>query len=338
MYSSTVEGLVSSGSQFYAAKKFEEAVEKYAEACQEQAKEKGSDDADLLFLYGKALFQNAVSKSEVLGGTEGNDDENEDDEAEKVDESFQFNEGAEEVQEESQEKKNRQETRENDTLEPEEGEVDPEDGEIQQEDQSDFEVAWEILDLTRTLFEEELEKLPAQEPAKLMESEKEPPSDEVTALLKKVADVYDLLGEVSLEGENFQGASDDLAKSLELREKLYVFTSSMISEAHYKLSLALEFAVEKPDNREKAVKHTELALKSIKEKGADEDNDIILDMELRLAELRKDPAKQMDSDQVKMLQTLIGDKVKDATAINDLTAVTKKRKGPSSKGEKKVKR
>lgn len=66
--------------------------------------------------------------------------------------------------------------------------------------------------------------------------------DEVKAILTALADTYDLLGEVSLESESFEQASKDLRSSLDLKLQLYPLDSTLISEGHYKLSLALEFA------------------------------------------------------------------------------------------------
>lgn len=66
--------------------------------------------------------------------------------------------------------------------------------------------------------------------------------DEAKALRTALADTYDLLGEVSLESESFAQAARDLRSSLDLKLELYPVESTLISEAHYKLSLALEFA------------------------------------------------------------------------------------------------
>lgn len=68
-YSTEVAKLISEGSRAYSSKDFDLASEKYGEACEEYSKShQGNEDADLLFLYGKAVFQSGVSKSEVFGG------------------------------------------------------------------------------------------------------------------------------------------------------------------------------------------------------------------------------------------------------------------------------
>lgn len=95
--------------------------------------------------------------------------------------------------------------------------------------------------------EKEIPKVePKEEKAEKKEIPKAEPvvpcGDEVKALRTALADTYDLLGEVSLESESFAQAARDLRSSLDLKLELYPVESTLISEAHYKLSLALEFA------------------------------------------------------------------------------------------------
>ena len=57
-YSTEVAKLISEGSRAYSSKDFDLASEKYGEACEEYSKShQGNEDADLLFLYGKAVFK-----------------------------------------------------------------------------------------------------------------------------------------------------------------------------------------------------------------------------------------------------------------------------------------
>lgn len=97
-----------------------------------------------------------------------------------------------------------------------------------------------------------------------------PSGDEAKALHTALADTYDLLGEVSLESESFAQAARDLRSSLDLKLELYPVESTLISEAHYKLSLALEFAAagedvsesDKMKGREEAAVEMEKAIAS----------------------------------------------------------------------------
>jgi HAT1-interacting factor 1 len=59
---------------------------------------------------------------------------------------------------------------------------------------------------------------------------------------ERLADTHDLLAEISLENERFPGAVTDFRAALVHKQELYPEESEIIAEAHFKLSLALEFA------------------------------------------------------------------------------------------------
>lgn len=63
-----------------------------------------------------------------------------------------------------------------------------------------------------------------------------------THLKERLADTHDLLAEISLENERFPGAVTDFRAALALKQQMYPEESEIIAEAHFKLSLALEFA------------------------------------------------------------------------------------------------
>ena len=88
-------------------------------------------------------------------------------------------------------------------------------------------------------------------------------SNDYIVVLKKLSETYDILGEVSLEAENFNQAADDLRKCLELRLELFSDTSSLISESHYKLALALEFQSDDSNLRKNAAEQMKLAIESV---------------------------------------------------------------------------
>lgn len=103
---------------------------------------------------------------------------------------------------------------------------------------------------------------------------------------ERLADCHDLLAEISLENERFPNAVHDFRASLAYKQELHPKESEIIAEAHFKLSLALEFAsitTTKEDNeedgaasepakeaqvdeamREEAAKELELAIESTK--------------------------------------------------------------------------
>lgn len=59
---------------------------------------------------------------------------------------------------------------------------------------------------------------------------------------ERLADTHDLLAEISLENEKYHSAIVDSRESLKFKQELYPEESEIVAEAHFKLSLALEFA------------------------------------------------------------------------------------------------
>lgn len=336
MFSEEVTKNITEGSKFYASKDYDLAASKYADACAAYNDENGSDDADLLLLYGKALFQNGVAKSGVLGGM-GNDeekplekplDETEDDA------NFQFEEGFAEEEDEDDGNNGNDENEEN-----------SESGAAQEpDDQSDFEAAWEILDLARSIFAESVESfketaLELREP--YLKADDEEPSSEYVSALRKLSETYDLLGEVSLESENFPQAALDLQSCLKLRLKLYDNKlSALVSESHYKLSLALEFCVEDPELRKKAAQQMKCAIDCVNARMDTAENkqdtrELLRDLQERYKELSKDPVQEVQSQQLDIIKGLLGEAISGdcglgastkKVAVNDLSGMVKKRK------------
>ncbi|KAI0836761.1 hypothetical protein F5Y06DRAFT_273301 [Hypoxylon sp. FL0890] len=353
--------LTAKANALYAQKKYEEATEIFSHATEMQAEINGEmapENGDILFLYGRSLFKVGQSKSDVLGGkpapeTKPNGaadkkpkakksraesstvstikEEEEKTEAEKVTQEgvaiaagvatsgekvpnakkplFQFT--GDETFEDSDEEE-----------EAEEGE-----GEEEEEEDDDLAVAFEILDLARVLFEKSLERQDQDSSEGKGKEKAEGDSPTVRHIKERLADTHDLLAEISLENEKYTMAINDCRASLKYKEELYGEESEVIAEAHFKLSLALEFASvtttaedtaagagPKPVDenlRKEAAVELEKAIKSTKLKldakevdlamlHAPEDNDLtrkqiaevkelIADMEQRLVELQKPP-------------------------------------------------
>ena len=106
---------------------------------------------------------------------------------------------------------------------------------------------------------------------------------------ERLADTHDCLSEISLENERYPNAIEDGRISLTYKLELYPDDSEIIAEAHYKLSLAYEFASvttaaedganakrESMDQelRDKAIEHMELAIKSSKLKLKSKEDDV----------------------------------------------------------------
>ena len=287
--------LRASAEKAYALKQYAQASELFADACEQQAKIHGSDtdlrNAPLLYQYGKSLFQVAVSKSDVLGGVTASKNDKKKDkavagaigQAAKKDTkstkkglfSFQGDENWDDSDEELS----------NDDEAEEEAEED-----------DDFANAWEILDLVRVLFHKRLDpnyKASDEEGEAdtkmevITEGNKdaapEPLSEELIKEVKtNLADTYDILGEISLESESFPQAVKDLRSALDIKLEIYAQESSLLSEAHFKLSLALEFEAamegasesDQLKGREAAAEQMELAIQSCKARIAKEEDEI----------------------------------------------------------------
>ncbi|KAG7910070.1 hypothetical protein KL906_001975 [Ogataea polymorpha] len=336
-YSQELVKLLEKGAQAFAEKQYEKSVEYYSEACEKSNLLTGNDDPDLLFLYAKSLFENAVSKSEVLGGQNNQDEKAE--ETEDDNGMFHFNEqlAENEEDEESEQEPEQGQKEQSHEQEKEQGE--------ESEEQTDFEVSWEILDLTRTLYEEKLSSLQDEHlKTPYLDSDKKDIkeiSSPFVAIKKKLSEVYDLLGEISLETENFSQAAQDFTTLANLRTELYPFSSRLVSEAYYKLSLASEFNTGEAGSSTTAVEAMEKSLKSIKERyelpDEERDESLLQEMEQRLDDLRKgDAAIQEEKKRIMMgiLGESDGTEIKatpKTVPVNDLTGMVKKRKQPGAK-------
>ncbi|XP_046143545.1 histone-binding protein N1/N2 [Osmia bicornis bicornis] len=117
---------------------------------------------------------------------------------------------------------------------------------IGKEDEDDevnnLQVAWEVLEL-----------------AKLILMNRRQPG------WKLLADAYRLLGEVAMEGGNFQGALNDLHRCLELLQQIEPREPRAIAEIHYQLALAHSLGNEFDASIEEFHKATELLEARIKE-------------------------------------------------------------------------
>ncbi|KAK8056625.1 hypothetical protein PG993_001852 [Apiospora rasikravindrae] len=243
--------------------------------------EMSPDNADILYLYGRCLFKVGQSKSDVLGGKAGTEkkkpkaangaaksktaaaeastamplddikEEEQKTDAEKVAEegvaivaknaSGSGLEGGDKVPEEK--KPLFQFTGDENFEGSDEEEDAEEEGEgEEEEEEDDLAVAFEVLDLARVMFEKQLE----QGDADAAESKGKEKADDSTPssrhVQERLADTHDLLAEISLENEKFPLAVNDTRASLKYKSALYPEESEVIAEAHFKLSLALEFA------------------------------------------------------------------------------------------------
>ncbi|KAI1608792.1 HAT1-interacting factor 1 [Exophiala viscosa] len=255
-----------------------------------------------------------------------------------------------------------------------------------EEEDDDFATAYELMDLARVLY---LKKLDQTQESVLEDSEKGKYvasidlTPEVKNLKNRVADIYDLQSEVSLEGEKYSDAVTDLKNCLALREELESPESSILAECHYKLSLALEFSSQTQQRdadgnpsgdlevdwgiRNEAIAQQEKAIECCKlriskesaalekmEAGPPKDKamaqvedvqDMVGEMDVRLAELRKPPVSVKAETEMKeqisgVLGSLLGSGATDqerkeklaqvSETANDLTGLVKRKKPKTS--------
>ncbi|GJN76168.1 hypothetical protein PLICBS_010280 [Purpureocillium lilacinum] len=337
------------GTTLYAHKNYDDAAEIFSKASAMQAELNGEtapENAEILFHYGRSVFKVGQSKSDVLGGpaaadkkakpaNNGGASKN----PAKTDEQKAAQEGGAAAASSASENKDEGSA---DAKKPlfqftgDENFDDSDDEEApqeeeQEEEEDDLATAFEILDLARVCYLKQLDQLRQVEEAEGKGKEVAQDSPAVRHIKERLADTHDCLAEISLENERYPAAIEDGRISLNYKMELYPEESEIIAEAHYKLSLALEFASvttsgddgknEKreamdQDLRDEAVKEMELAIKSFKLKiqatevelatsSSPEDNEltrkaiagmreVAADMEQRLVDLRKDPVDASD--------------------------------------------
>lgn len=270
-----LDQLKAAATQQYSLKNYSAAAESFSEAAEIQDEINGEmslENADLLYQYGRCLYHVAVANSDVLGGKVAGSEEpkrkkrkvsqagasasaangagssagvisdalkdGEEKLAEDVVEAVVEENSAPVKKEDAASKPYFQITGDENFTDSEEEEDDGDaaaDAEAEEEE-DDFATAFEVLDVARILLSRKLE---ASRAAGGKGTSEKP---EQRQLKERLADTHDLQAEISLENERFQDAIMDTRESLALKIELYPQESSLVAEAHFKLSLALEFA------------------------------------------------------------------------------------------------
>lgn len=272
--------LSAKGTGLYAHKKYEEAAEVFAQAAEMQAEINGemhNDNAEVLFLYGRALFEVGKNKSDVLGGKAPETQQpkkvkkakaepeaevkngGEADEAQQIAEekvaiiAAQTTEGKKEVEAADKKKALFQFTGDEnwDDSDEEEG-AEGEEGEGEDEEEDDLAVSFEILEMAKLFFKRQMEEAAKQDGEADAESKGKDKAEETETnganlklrhIKERLADTHDLLAEIALENERYPDAVNDFRESLKYKQELHTdIASEVLAEAHFKLSLALEFS------------------------------------------------------------------------------------------------
>lgn len=248
--------LCAKGTAHFAQKNYEQAEDYYARAAELQSELRGEmhpDNAEILFLYGRALFKVGQSKSDVLGGKSGGEKKKPNGvakpkkaepkeelktESEKIaEEGVAIVAGQGEAEVDSAKKPLFQFTGD-ENFEDSDEEEEAAEGEEAEEDEDELAAAFEMLELARVLYTAKL----AQPEDGEGKGKNVGDSPTTRHIKERLADTHDLLAEISLENERFPGAVNDFRSSLSYKNELYPEESEIIAEAHFKLSLALEFA------------------------------------------------------------------------------------------------
>lgn len=282
-----LEQLKASATKEYSLKNYNAAAECFSEAAEVQDQingEMSTDNADLLYQYGRCLYKVAVANSDVLGGkvagpaagssapTRKKRKVKEETKAESSASANANGEGSSSslisdaiksseqklaediveaaVEQQEEEKQQQQKPAEgsnpffqitgddNFTDSEDDGDDAEGDGDGEpEEEEDDFATAYEILDMARILLSRKVEEM--QSTGKGKSTEERP---EVRQVKERLADTHDLQAEISLENERFTDAVKDTRDSLALKLELYPHQDPLVTEAYYKLSLALEFA------------------------------------------------------------------------------------------------
>ncbi|KAF2878014.1 hypothetical protein BDV95DRAFT_624612 [Massariosphaeria phaeospora] len=309
-----VEELSRAAALQYKLKNFTAAADHYADAVEIQAELNGEmapENAELLFYYGRALYKVAIAKSDVLGNKVAQDDKKKPKSGKKAKKDT---EGSAETTADTTNGKAKGATPyfqltgdENFTDSEDDEDADGEGGE--EEDQDDFGNAYEVFEMARVLYTRHLEALGTSDSADKGKG-KAQLSPQERATKDKIADCHGFLVEISLENERFHDAVSDARASLALQEELNPFEHENVTEGHYSLSLALEFASVSKVREEQTGKQGE---DSNKEPEAQEDS---IDYELR-----KEAAKHTEF----AIQSLEARLKKEKSALTS-TALTEEQK------------
>ncbi|KAJ4987757.1 histone h1-binding protein [Stagonosporopsis vannaccii] len=336
-----LDELTQAASLQYSLKNFSAAADHYADAVEIQAELNGEmapENAELLFYYGRALYKVAVAKSDVLGNKVAQEDQKKKKKAKKEVQAEASASAAGGAKTQPPAETNAPKPAStyfqltgdenwDDSDDEDEDEADAE----QDEEEDDFANAYETFELARVLYQKQLD---TQSGATTADKGKGPAvlSPTERSIKEKIADCHGFLVEISLENERFHDAVADARSSLALQEELNPFEHENVTESHYSLSLALEFASvskiredqagaerqQDVDNgkqaeddkdginwdlRNEAAKHTDLAIQSLQARLKKEEVAIAGDT---LTDVQKKEKRAVIEDKKAMLEELQG--------------------------------
>lgn len=210
--------LVTQGIRAYFIQNYPTAVQALSLASELLAAQHGDKHdslGDVYLYYGKALLELSREEAEPLGDAVAKtiEDDSDSEEAEVPEE-----ETGDDKPEEAKIANGDVNGEENGEPGTSSGEKKPdgESTEETEEEPSDLQVAWEVLELAKIIYENRGENGK-----------------------NKLAETLVVLGEVSLESENFESAVSDIKRGLEILRELAETNERVLAETHYKLGIAL---------------------------------------------------------------------------------------------------
>merc|ERR1712012_82151 len=155
-----------------------------------------------------------------------------------------------------------------------------------EEDPSNLQLAWEMLELAKMVLIDQLE---GEMKEKMTEEMK-------NTLEKRLFETFLILGEVSLENENYPQAVDDLTICLEKQKAVLPEDSRNIAVTYYQLGIALGFNMK----YEEAIEKLEMAIGVLKKR-----IDNLINKTESVDESKKDDAFYTREKEIKELEALI---------------------------------
>ncbi|CAH1112667.1 unnamed protein product [Psylliodes chrysocephalus] len=236
---------------------------------------------DVYLYYGKSLLGLSRDESEALGDAvpRNNEESSEEDE---IEEQPEGNENADNEAKESDLAEDDKQEKSVEPMESEPKETEPttSNGTANEEpscsngttaaegeeEPTDLQVAWEVLELAKKIFQKQ-----------------------GSSAKKCLADTLTVLGEVSLESENFESAINDINEGLAIQKDIFAKDSRTVAETYYKLGIAYSTN----SQIEEAVKSFDSSLEYLKN---------------RIAHLEKqDDKKDEIEEEIKEIKSLIPD-------------------------------
>merc|ERR1712012_722734 len=168
-----------------------------------------------------------------------------------------------------------------------------------EEDPSNLQLAWEMLELAKMVLIDQLEG-----------EVKDKMTDEMkNTLEKRLFETFLILGEVSLENENYPQAVDDLTICLEKQKAVLPEDSRNIAVTYYQLGIALGFNMK----YEEAIEKLEMAIGVLKKR-----IDNLINKTESVDESKKDDAFYTREKEIKELESLIPEIKEKITDTNEM--------------------